>query len=118
MHAACCQAKCFVFFKKKVYIFYMNNKININLEVEANHAVSLFNMAREQPTREDLSDAVWVSIQGVSIKSSMISDQSYSEILALSQERAIEEVQQDRDSMRNKLIKRMNRIAERLKKLS
>ena len=96
----------------------MNKKINIKLEVEAKNAVSLFNIAREQPTREILSDAVWVSIQGVSIKTSTISDQSYNEIIALSQERAVTEVQHDRDSMRDKLIARMNRLAKRLKDLS
>lgn len=96
----------------------MNKKINIKLEVEANNTVSLFNIARELPTREILSDAVWVSIQGVSIKTSTISDQSYNEIIALSQERAVTEVQHDRDSMRDKLIARMNRLAKRLKDLS
>ena len=97
----------------------MHKKLHLQLEVEVEPRVSLFELARKNDTRVSLSQSILkVSISGVSVNSISLMDESYNAIQALSEERAIgRDNSIFRGNERERLLKRLGRLTKRIEKL-
>lgn len=95
----------------------MHNKLHLQLQVEVEPRTSLFNKFREAETRLSLSNNIInVSVYGASINNIELSDNSYSAIQALSEERAIEDIEVRRGKIRERILRRISRLSSRLNK--
>lgn len=97
----------------------MHKKLHLQLEVEVEPRVSLFELVRKNETRVSLSQSILkVSISGVSVNSMTLMDGSYNAIQALSEERAIAKGDEVlRGEKRERLLKRLGILTKKIEKL-
>jgi hypothetical protein len=97
----------------------MHNKLHIQLDLEIEPTVSLFTLIKDQKDRSLFtSENFKVNVGGVSIQGVNLTESSFSAMKALSEERAIEIVEKDRDSKREEYLSIINNAAEALRELS
>ena len=97
----------------------MDEKLQIQLDLEIEPTVSLFTLIKDQADRALFtSENFKVNIMGVSVQRANLTEGSFAAMKALSEERAVEVVEKDRVAKREECLNIINNAAEALRKLS